>query len=126
MDLCTYSRSEILADSILPSCPLELSHAEAAFCPCRRRVNNVPVPDSRVLECTWPQRKTWNSRPIISPPAFREQWQRICHQKAETAAALKRLEKERAAEASKLRPASELQAPTPTPNTPNPNPETPS
>ncbi len=54
MKLCTFSKSEIHHDKILPSCPLFLNTKEAAHCPCRKRLYNVKPGDLRVLSCTYP------------------------------------------------------------------------
>lgn len=69
MNLCTYSKSEVLVHSILPDCPLSLSSTEAKKCQCRKRLyNQGPAHDLRVLSCTFPL--TWNGKEIRNPQAF--------------------------------------------------------
>lgn len=55
MNLCHYSKSEVLQRDILPSCPLGLSSTEAKRCSCRKREYHVTEYDLRVLSCTHPQ-----------------------------------------------------------------------
>ncbi len=55
MNLCTFSKSEVLQRDILPSCPLGLNTTEAKRCPCRKREYHVTTLDLRVLSCTHPQ-----------------------------------------------------------------------
>lgn len=63
MQLCTYSRSAILLDAILPECPLGLNQSAAATCQCRKRLYHVPPFDLRVLSCTYPN--NWQGRPLV-------------------------------------------------------------
>ena len=51
MHLCTFSKSEVHADSILCDCPLALTATLAKRCPCRKRIF---VDDLRLLSCTHP------------------------------------------------------------------------
>lgn len=67
MTLCTYSRSEIYQNEIIPECPLKLTHAQHTKCPCRRRVYRTR--DLRVLTCTFPN--TWKGEPIRDPDRLR-------------------------------------------------------
>ncbi len=62
MILCHYSTSQILASSILPSCPLDLKATAAKNCPCRKRLYHVPPADLRVLSCTYPD--DWRGRTL--------------------------------------------------------------
>ena len=69
MQLCTYSKSEVLVHSILPECPLNLSSTDAKKCQCRKRLyNQGPARDLRVLSCTFPN--TWKGELIRNPQAF--------------------------------------------------------
>lgn len=69
MNLCTYSKSEILENDILPSCPLNLKRAQAAKCPCRKREYHVTEYDLRVLSCTFPE--TFRGDAIDDPEAVK-------------------------------------------------------
>jgi hypothetical protein len=69
MNLCTYSKSEILENDILPSCPLNLKRAQAAKCPCRKREYHVTEYDLRVLSCTYPE--TFRGDAIDDPEAVK-------------------------------------------------------
>ena len=68
MQLCTFSKSDILSASILPDCPLSLTAKASQKCPCRKRLYNVPPCDLRVLSCTFPE--TWQGEPIRNPEAL--------------------------------------------------------
>lgn len=61
LSLCTFSKSSILENSILESCPLDLNREQAKSCECRRREHHVPPCDLRVLSCTYPNR--WDGKP---------------------------------------------------------------
>lgn len=69
MNLCTYSKSEILENDILPSCPLDLKRVQAAKCPCRKREYHVTEYDLRVLSCTFPE--TFRGDAIADPEAVK-------------------------------------------------------
>lgn len=69
MQLCCFSKSEILQGLILKACPLDLTATEAKSCPCRKRLYHVPPADLRVLSCTYPD--TWRGEPIRNPEALK-------------------------------------------------------
>src|SRR5262245_38332633 len=66
--LCTFSRSSLLAHLVLAECPLGLTAALGHHCPCRRRIKDVPIPDTAVISCTFP--RTWHGTKINTPAAF--------------------------------------------------------
>jgi hypothetical protein len=65
MHLCAFSKSDILASSILEACPLALTTTAAKTCPCKKRLYHVPPADLRVLSCTFPS--TWKGEAIGNP-----------------------------------------------------------
>lgn len=69
MNLCTFSKSEVLYNQILSRCPLQLSSTAAKHCPCRQRRYHVPPADLRVLSCEYPN--TWNGERISDPAAVK-------------------------------------------------------
>lgn len=70
LNLCTFSKSEILKQHVLAECPLELTQSQAKCCACRKRLYDVPPADLRVLSCTYP--KLWNGKRIKSFDALKE------------------------------------------------------
>ena len=62
IDLCTFSKLEILYDLILKDCPLKLNKNKAKSCQCRKRLYHVPPADLRVLSCTFPN--DWKGDPV--------------------------------------------------------------
>ena len=70
LTLCRFSRSEILASSILQKCPLSLTGAQSKKCPCKRRKNHVGPYDLRVIECLFP--KTYRGELIRQPEQLRQ------------------------------------------------------
>lgn len=62
MQLCRYSKSEILSHLILPECPLGLNANRAKKCECKKRVSHVTSHDLRVTTCTWP--RDWRGVPV--------------------------------------------------------------
>lgn len=70
LSLCKFSRSEILAGSILTSCPLKLTGSQHNACPCKQRRYHVTQYDLRVIECLFP--KNYRGELIRHPEQFRE------------------------------------------------------
>jgi hypothetical protein len=64
MNLCAYSKSEILRDRILPNCPLGWNISESYSCQCRKRLYNVQPGNLRVLGCMYPN--DWLGFPVIT------------------------------------------------------------
>ena len=62
MELCHFSKSQLLADRILPECPLALNSTGAKKCQCRKRLYHVQPGDLRVLSCTYPV--DWRGNPV--------------------------------------------------------------
>lgn len=62
LNLCRFSKSQILSNRILDDCPLGLNSSQAKSCCCRRRVFLERPCELRVLSCTFPNR--WDGRPI--------------------------------------------------------------
>jgi hypothetical protein len=91
LKLCTYSRSDLLASSVLAECPIELRSEEADHCPCRRReMHQAGRVEVRVIVCKWP--RLYNGREVMNPPAFAEATRRSCHLKVQTERTLARIE----------------------------------
>lgn len=67
--LCRYSRSEILQESILHECPLQLTSSQHSVCPCKHRRKHVTQYDLRVIECLFP--RTYRGEEIHHPEKFR-------------------------------------------------------
>lgn len=110
LELCTFSRSELLGSCVLPECPIELQRGEHDYCPCRRRENHqVGSVEVRVLTCTWP--KLWNGREVMNPPRFAEVTRQSCHLKLETDRHLARLETIKREEAERMAKTNGMQAP---------------
>jgi len=89
MNLCAYSKSEVLAHDILAVCPLKLNTTEAKHCPCRRRRYHVPPADLRVLSCEFPQ--AWNGDPLTNPSAVKSNIQRRIQKQKTTTTTTKEL-----------------------------------
>lgn len=70
LTLCKFSRSEILASSVLLTCPLKLNSSQSKSCPCKRRKYHVGAYDLRVIECLYPN--TYRGQMIREPEKFRE------------------------------------------------------
>lgn len=68
LQLCKFSKSEILDENILSACPLGLNSNQAKSCPCRKRLYHVTQWDLRVLSCTFPE--TWKGEEIRNPEAL--------------------------------------------------------
>jgi len=70
LSLCKYSKSRVLWDLVLYSCPLSLNATDAKKCPCKKRAylthNNT---DLRVNSCLFPA--TWRGDKIRDPDRFR-------------------------------------------------------
>ena len=62
MKLCTHSRSAILQDHILLTCPLNLPKSRKDSCQCHKRLYHVPPADLRVSSCTYPN--DWSGKPL--------------------------------------------------------------
>lgn len=66
--ICAFSKSKILRQLILPSCPLGLKSTKAAKCPCKSYVQVPNVSDSKASGCSFPN--TWQGEPIAAPEAL--------------------------------------------------------
>ena len=101
LKLCTYSRSELLASSVLPACPIELIEGEHDYCPCRRRETHpAGRVEVRVLTCTWP--RLYNGREVMNPQRFAEVTRQSCAMKLKTDRYLARLAEARKQEEQDL------------------------
>ena len=60
--LCTFSRTTVLPQLVLDSCPLGLKAGQKNECPCHKRVYNVPPGDLRLSSCTHPN--DFRGRPV--------------------------------------------------------------
>lgn len=110
LKLCTYSRSELLASSVLPACPIELLEGEHDYCPCRRReIHPAGRVEVRVLTCTWP--RLWNGREVMNPPRFAEVTRQSCSLKLQTDRHLARLEASKKEEQDRMAKSNGMQAP---------------
>lgn len=68
MNLCVFSKSDVLRHQILPTCPLALNATQAKKCPCRKRAYLTTPMELRVLSCTFPE--TWHGELIRDPEAL--------------------------------------------------------
>jgi hypothetical protein len=62
VNLCAFSRSQILHQQILTECPLNLRRSQKDECQCHKRLYNVPPADLRVSSCTYPY--DWRGKPV--------------------------------------------------------------